>query len=179
VIEVTAPGYEPWTTPIKVEGGGGSANVRVPGLIKAPETQTPKPVETPVVVRQPEPRGAAKPAAQHGLSTQQALGLFTGAVGLVGVGIGSYFGVRAIGHNSDADPHCPKTGLCEDSTGVDLTKKARHEATGANIAFAAGGVLLATGAVLYLTGGHSDADRVALVPALTPELAAATVRGRF
>jgi serine/threonine-protein kinase len=29
-IEVTAPGYEPWRAPIKVEAGGASASVRVP-----------------------------------------------------------------------------------------------------------------------------------------------------
>jgi len=178
IIEVTAPGYEAWSTPVKVEGGGGSATVRVPGLVKAPESKLPR-AEAPVGVAKAEPRPVPAPPRERGLTTQQALGLFTGAVGVVGVGIGSYFGVRAIGHNSDAETHCSKPGLCEDGTGVDLTKKARREANAANIAFAAGGLLLATGAVLYLTGAPSDSDRVALVPLFSPDTAAASLQGRF
>jgi len=178
VVQVSAPGYEPWSAPVKVEGGGGSATVRVPGLVKLPESKVPHP-ETPAAAVKAERRPAPPPHHEHGLTTQQTLGLFTGAVGVVGVGIGSYFGVRAIGHNSDAETHCSKPKLCEDGTGVDLTKKAQREATAANIAFAAGGVLVATGAVLYLTGSARESDSIALVPALSPDTAAASLRGRF
>jgi hypothetical protein len=180
-IEVTAPGYEPWSTPIKVEGGGASASVRVPALVKAPEGST----TTPVVDAPSNGKAPAESlpppvvAKSSGLTTLQTVGIVAGGVGIIGVGLGSYFGIRAISKNSDAEPHCPKTGFCADQTGVDLTEKARENAAASNIAFAIGGGLVAAGAILYLTGGPSERDRVALVPLLSPGAAAASVSGSF
>jgi hypothetical protein len=181
-IEVSAPGYETWSAPIKVEAGGASASVRVPALVKAPEGATPAPLATPP---SGAPAGPTQPPltdhhrASSRLTTQQTIGVVAGGVGVIGIGLGSYFGIRAISKNSDAEQHCPKEGLCSDQTGVDLTKKARESASAANVAFAIGGGLVALGAVLYLTGGASDADRVAVVPVFTPGAAAASISGRF
>ena len=182
-IEVTAPGYEPWRTPIKVEAGGASASVRVPALIKGSEPASAAAV-SPTATPASEPGAAppAEPLVAHtgdGMSTQQTLGLVVGAVGLAGLGLGSYFGIRALKKNSDAETHCPNSGLCNDQDGLDLTEEAKDQATFSNIAFVAGGLLLGTGAVLYLTGASGDTDRVALVPVLAPGAAAATVMGRF
>jgi hypothetical protein len=189
-IEVTAPGYETWTTPIKVESGGASASVRVPGLVKSatPPAPAPAPIlatPTPDASAKAKtsmlpPAGSAPPHDSGGITTQQTLGLLVGGVGLVGAGLGGYFGVRAISKNSDAEEHCPKSGFCEDDDGLTLTDKAKKNATASNIAFIAGGVLVATGAVLYLTGGRSSsADRVALVPSVGPTAASASLVGRF
>jgi hypothetical protein len=178
-IEVSAPGYDTWSTPIKVESGGASASVRIPALIKAKESAAPTPPPAAASASGPaQPEPATAPIA-HATSTQQVLGLVVGGVGVIGVGLGSYFGIRAISKNSDAETHCPKGALCNDNDGVNLSDKARQDAAASNIAFIAGGVLVATGAVLYLTGGSSDADRVALVPVLGPGSAAASISGRF
>jgi hypothetical protein len=187
-IEVTAPGYEPWSTPIKVEAGGASASVRVPGLVKAPVAAQPASDTAPEASQaagspgqvQSRPTGAITPTSMpSGITTQQTLGLVVGGVGLIGVGIGSYFGVRAISKNSDAEEHCPRSGFCDDDEGLTLTDKAKQDATASNIAFIAGGVLVATGAVLYLTGGPRGGDSLALVPSLGPSSAAASFVGRF
>jgi hypothetical protein len=177
-VEVTAPGYEPWSTSVKVEAGG-NASVRVPALTKAPEAPKPAvvgPTESgPAPLSPPPP-----PPAKSGPSMQQTIGIIVGAVGLVGVGVGSYFGVRAISKNSDAEQHCPRSPLCNDQAGEDLTKKAKTAARGSNIAFAIGGGLVAVGAVVYLTGGRKHHENaVALVPVLTPSGAAGSVLGRF
>lgn len=178
-IEVTAPGYEAWTTPIKVEAGGASASVRVPGLVKSAE-----PIAVPIAAA--PPAGASKqsspakpppPAAKPGLTTGQTLGLVVGSVGVIGLGIGTYFGVRAIGKNSDAEPFC-RDNRCVQS-GIDLTDKAKSAARAANIAFAAGGALVAIGGVIFLSTGAHDADRVALAPLLGPNTAAASISGSF
>lgn len=181
-VEVSAPGYEAWSTPIKVEAGGASASVRVPALVKAPESPSAAPLRAPAKDASQAP--LAPPPASHqrasaGLTTQQTIGIVAGGVGIVGIGLGSYFGVRAISNNSDAEQHCPKEGFCSDQAGLDLTDKARENARAANVAFAIGGGLVALGAVLYLTGGRSDADRVAVTPLFTPGAAAASVSGRF
>lgn len=179
-IEVTAPGYEPWSAPITVAAGGASASVRVPGLLKSTA-----PAAVPPSAPQQEAQQQVatdkdqNPSKSHALSTQQTLGLVVGGVGLVGIGLGTYFGVRAISKNGDAEQLCPEPGPCSDAEGVALSDKAKESATASNIAFIAGGVLVATGAVLYLTGGNKNADRVALVPVLGPGSAAASLSGRF
>lgn len=182
-IEVTAPGYEPWRTPIKVEAGGASATVRVPALVRSSEPAGATPAESVAAQpSQPATETTAQPPASRaddGMSTQRTLGIVVGVAGVVGVGLGSYFGIRALAKNSDAETHCPNSGLCNDQKGLDLTEEAKDQATFSNIAFVAGGLLLGTGAVLYLTGGRSDAERVALVPVLVPGAAGANVMGRF
>lgn len=184
-IEVTAPGYEPWSTPIKVEGGGANASVRVPALVKSSEpvggaAPAPAPANEPspgsAQLTQPAP---AADAPDRGMSTQQTIGLVTGAVGVVGLGVGSFFGIRALKKSSEADSHCPNTGFCKDEQGLLLTEEGQQQASLANIGFAVGGGLLALGAVLYLTGAPSASDRVALAPTLLPDSAGATVSGRF
>lgn len=181
-IEVSAPGYETWSTPIAVAAGGASASVRVPALVKGTEAP---PATGPTQAAADGPQdpattqASASDAQSKGMTLQQKLGLVSGGLGLVGVGIGTYFGVRAISRNNDAEEHCPNGNLCNDQDGVDLTEQAQEDAVAANIAFVAGGVLLATGAVLFLTGGPKKGDRVALVPLLAPGTAAASLSGRF
>jgi serine/threonine-protein kinase len=179
-IEVSAPGYETWSTPITVGAAGASASVRVPQLVKGAEPPTAAAPPSGSSARATS-SGPPAPVAtmDQGMSTQQTLGLVVGGVGLVGVGLGSYFGIRAISRNSDAEKDCRDDGGCETREAVTLSEDARQDARFANIFFAAGGVLVATGAVLYLTGGSSSADRVALVPVVGPQLAAASVTGRF
>jgi serine/threonine-protein kinase len=101
-----------------------------------------------------------------------------GGVGVVGVGVGSYFGVKAISKNSDAETLCSADNLCPPQ-GMTLTDEARKAATASNIAFAAGGALVAIGVVVFVTGGRSDTERLALVPLLAPGTAAASIWGRF
>jgi hypothetical protein len=182
-IEVTAPGYEPWSTPIKVEPGGASANVRVPALVKSsePAAAGPSPAALPPSAPGTAPSSVvlSPPPSSGGLSTQQTVGLITGAVGVLGIGAGSFFGIRALNESKDAEPHCPKSGFCNDEEGLKLTEDARDDARLSNITFGIGAALLATGAILYLTGSSGDSDRVALVPVLVPGSAAANLMGRF
>lgn len=179
-VEVTAPGYEAWSTSVKVEAGG-NASVRVPTLVKARESAVP-PVSNPTTSTTNETSPApatAKTTPKSSLSAQQTLGIVLGGAGLVGVGVGSYFGIRAISKNSDAEQHCPRGALCNDQEGEELTNKAQAAARASNIAFAIGGGLVAVGAIVYLTGGKKHDDRVALVPVLGPGTAAGSLVGRF
>jgi len=177
-IEVSAPGYETWTTPIKVETGGASASVRVPGLVKRPEDATPPPSATPTGPRSDLAVPPTAAPAKHGLTTGQTVGLVVGGVGVIGLGLGTYFGVRAISKNSDAEGYCSGDNLCT-QPGLDLTDKAKKDATASNIAFAVGGALVAVGGVVFLSSGSSDSERLALVPLLGPRSAAASIAGRF
>jgi hypothetical protein len=70
-------------------------------------------------------------------------------VGVVGLGVGTVFGLKTSSTWSDAKAHC--TGLECDRTGVQLATDAKNAGTVSTIAFVAGGVLLAGGAVLFFT----------------------------
>jgi len=180
-IEVSAPGYETWSTPIKVEAGGASASVRVPGLVKGPDAA---PAETPTTqapakpgAETPAPKPSA-PAPSGSFTTGQTLGLVLGGVGVIGLGLGAYFGVRTISNNSNAESFCNANNKCGPE-GIDLTAKANKDATASNIAFAAGGALVLTGGIVFLATGRSDSEHVALVPVIGPGTAAASISGRF
>ena len=164
-ITATAPGYEPMTLTISVPERGGRVSITIPPLRKGAESDkgaTAAPSATP-------PPGAAVPGRPAGpadasdgpvnLSTtpsetrssgQRTMGLVVGAAGVVGVGIGTFFGLRAFSKYGDAKDLCPETN-CTSAEGPALTDEARNAATAANIAFGVGLVALAGGAVLYLT----------------------------
>jgi hypothetical protein len=191
-IEASAPGYETYVSEVNVPAGGANATVRVPVLVKAADTGAP-PAPSPVAASDAGQAQAPTPASSNnltlgindtrktgaGLSGQQVVGLVIGGVGVVGLGVGSFFGVRAIARNSDAEEHCPRGALCDDAEGEKLTDQAQEAAVISNIAFAAGAALLATGGVLYLTGGREEPRSIKLVPMLLPGRATASISGRF
>jgi len=73
-----------------------------------------------------------------------------GAVGVAGIGVGAGYGLAAMSRHDDAQKACPN--VCADQHGVDLWNSARSAGTISTIAFIAGGVALAGGAVLWFTG---------------------------
>ncbi len=94
------------------------------------------------------PSEAAPPTA----SARRTIGIALAGAGLVGLGVGTYFGLRAHSKNSDsnADGHCDATGC--DPVGFDLRSDARSAATVSTIGLLAGGAALAAGVVLVVTG---------------------------
>lgn len=80
--------------------------------------------------------------------TMRTAGLVIGAAGLVGVVVGSVFGLNAKSKNDEAADMCSGT-VCRDPRAIPLTSDAQAAATVSTIAFAAGGVALAGGAALY------------------------------
>ena len=133
-LEASAPGRHKWTTNVALNSEGQHESVTVPALTEAPIT-TPS---TPSVDR----------GADGG--KQRTIGFAVGAIGIVGVTIGSIYGLRAMSRNDDSSSHCRTATLC-DGDGLSLREDARRFATISTIAFVAGGVALASGAVLVLT----------------------------
>lgn len=98
-----------------------------------------------------EPSPPAGGATVSTWTARKTIGVVLAGAGLVGVGVGSVFGLMAIGKNNDSNAN----GLC-DSTGCDPTGKqlrydARSYATISTIAFGAGLAALAGGVVLWAT----------------------------
>jgi serine/threonine-protein kinase len=168
-ITASAPGYESWSGTVTVPDRAGRVSITVPALRKSnePDKGAAAAAPPPGAAGPDKPAGAMDtPGSAVSLSAssgetrssgQRTMGIVVGAAGVVGIGVGSFFGLSAIAKNSDAEKHCSNT-ICRDSEGADLTDEAKNAATGANIAFGVGLAALAGGLVLYLTAPSQDAS---------------------
>jgi hypothetical protein len=153
-IEASAAGRKPWSSKVLVQGEGANVPVEVPALEAAP-VEAPKAAAPAVAPASPPPPADAPPPRDG--SGQRTIGLVIGGVGVVGLGLGSYFGIRAKQKNHDSFDHCqPNDHNQCDQTGVDLRNSAKSSAGLATAFMIGGGVVLATGVVLYLTSPSSS-----------------------
>jgi len=147
-LEARAPGYLPWSGSTRVGLEGDTATVGVPEL----QPDTSKVAEpAPQLSSLPSPAASTPPDREPMRSSpQRTAGLVVGAVGIASLGIGSYFGLSALGKKNDAEDRCPDDP-CGDKQGVELTEDAKDAATLSNVFMLGGAALAATGIVLYLT----------------------------
>lgn len=163
-IEASAPGAQPWSKKIVVAPENDTAKVTVPALGAKPEPEPVEPAPAPPVVVTPAPAPVGPPRdAQPAGDTQRTAALIVGGVGLIGVGFGTYFGLRAFSKNADAKELCDGAA-CSERRGVDLTDEARDAAVLSNVAFGIGLTALAGGAVLYLTAPSGKTNALHVAP---------------
>lgn len=99
------------------------------------------------------PASTPPPETSSGLGTQKILAIMAGGVGVVGIGLGSAFGLITISKKNDAQSACPN--LCSSQDGVNKWSDAKDAATLSTVAFIVGGVALAGGAALWFTAPSS------------------------
>lgn len=142
-IEATAKGKKAFKTTVDVSDRARAPSVEIPPLDNDPDAEV---------------KGGAGPTGPVGPpgdetssngSTQRVLGIVAASVGVVGVGVGTVFGLRTSSKWADAKTHC--TGVECDRTGVQLAAEAKNAGTVSTISFIAGAVFLAGGAALYFT----------------------------
>lgn len=93
--------------------------------------------------------------------TQRSLGIAVGIAGVVGLGIGGYFGLQTRDTLAKRDDVCPlKTGctLNEIERNGQLTRDAEGSALAANVGLIAGGAMLLTGVGLYLLSPRAPSE---------------------
>jgi hypothetical protein len=95
-------------------------------------------------------------SSETGLGSQKILAIVAGGVGVVGVGLGSVFGLVAISKKNDAQKACP--GQCIDQSGVTKWSDAKTAAQVSDVAFIVGGVALAGGVALWFTAKNESSD---------------------
>ncbi len=130
-VEAHAPGRRSFSRSIVARAGDTTLAVAVPDLAKEDAAEAPE------------------PSGRRG-DTQRVIALGVGALGVVGLGAGTFFGIRAIADNGDRKDHCNGANAC-DSTGVQADKDARNAATISTIGFVVGAAALGAGIALYLT----------------------------
>jgi hypothetical protein len=172
----TKEGFPPATSDIVVHEG--DKNRRIQVVLAAPK---PAPSETASVP--PEPRGTDSGGKEKtglfGLSpgAQRGIGLGVGIGGIVGLGVGTVFGILSkvtYDHVLQTDCH----GQTHGCTGSFVADKATGEQQGdvSTLAFIAGGVLTAAGVVLYL---ETPTGPVSISPAVSAREAGVGLAGRF
>src|SRR5262245_50607154 len=153
-IEAGAPGHQRYTAQVKV-GTRGKEVLAIPKLEVDPNAAAPAPgpvapVAAAAVTSEPAPQSPEAPPKDAPPKTgpNHTLAYVFGGVGIVGIGVGSYFGLRAMSKNKDAEAFCNDDNVCNDAQGIALTDEAKDAALISNIGFAVGGAALATGIVL-------------------------------
>jgi tetratricopeptide (TPR) repeat protein len=148
------------------------ANERLLALREAElaATQPTREAETTVAAAAIDTRRASVSAPPGpGWSTAEVLGVALASTGVVALGVGTGFGVAAMGETNTVNDLC-QDNVCSEQRGIDTAQRARDHATISTIGFASGGALLALGAVLYFwVGGEESAP---LAPEPSPSLGA-------
>jgi hypothetical protein len=130
-----------------------------------PEVETP--AAAPVIEARTAPAVYAPP--EPGWSTAQVLGAVAASTGVIALGVGTGFGIAAMGETSTVNDLC-ENNVCSEQRGIDSARRAREHATISTVGFASGGALLALGAVLYFWVG--DEAPAPLAPEPSPSLGA-------
>ncbi len=127
---------------------------------------------------------AAEAGDRAGLRAPRVAGIALGAAGVVGIGLGTVFGLLSISAAHQQGVDCMSSTSCRSYTAA-LSDHATATTDGAisTIALISGGALLATGAVLWFTVGRprerNGAPAVAVVPLLGPASAGVLLHGRL
>jgi len=160
------------------------APVAKPAPVAPPPVAAPvaaaKPPETKVSPKATETAPPPEPTTPSGggFFTQQNIGIGVAALGVVGVGIGTYFVLRSNSKENTASAHCPNN-IC-DPTGFDANDAALSAKKAATWSYIAGGVFMAGGVVLILTEPkHDQVGQLRLHPFVGQSAASLALTGRF
>jgi serine/threonine-protein kinase len=188
-ITASAPGRETWSGSVTVPEKAASASITVPPLRKSPDAEQTAPSTEGATAAeagtvQPVPPSSLASSSDSGTEAkgarQRTVAYVVGAAGIAGVAVGSFFGVRAITKNHDAESHCPRGYQCDSSEGVTLSNDAKSAARISNVAFAVGGAALVGCAVLYFTAPVSKpAEASAAILRARVGLTGVVVEGSF
>jgi hypothetical protein len=138
VIEASSPGQPTFRREIELVRGGPPSVVLIPSL------------------RQGGAADAGTASAGPRLGSQRVAAIVVGGVGVVGVAVGTIFGLRSISKGNDSDAHC-EGNIC-DAAGVQLRDEALSAGTVSTVAFVGGALGLAGGAALWFTARDHESS---------------------
>ena len=162
----------------------GAPAVATPAKVATPGPATiPPPASAPTLTPVDTTRDTDSSPAQ-GSSGLRVVSYAAFGVGVVGLGVGTIFGLQSMSKRASADDICPDPNRClvskkDEVEGLD--DDARRAQTLATIGLAAGGVGVATGITLFLLSGKKENQSARQRPAIHPwvGLQSAGVSGTF
>jgi len=148
------------------------ANERLVALKREEEAlrdNPPPPAGQPQNAARTGTQGAPPPAspdhAANGGAMLRTAGIAAAGLGVVGLAVGTIFGLSAKSKNDDAASQCP-SNACPSQQGVSLTDDARHAATISSVGFIAGGILVAGGLTLYFAAPKDQKTAFRVAPSV-------------
>jgi hypothetical protein len=147
-ITAKAPGRAPFQTKISVTGEGQSVTASVPELAALAGA----------AVDPGDERLFTPPPPKTGLGTSRSVALVAGGIGVLGVGLGTVFGLASKSKHDQAENYC-NGAACRDPRGVTAGSAAQSDGNISTVMMIVGGVGLAAGVTLWLTAPktHSGA----------------------
>jgi hypothetical protein len=190
-VKATAPQKQPWQTTVTIPSQKQTIPVNVAHLLDvgeaSPTTAPPVPPIPPPpspsvhpAVHEPPPPPVGETSPPPG-RVQRILGFGGMGLGVVGVGLGTAFGLAAESKFKQSDSEkggcianmCGQPGLNTRATGLTF-------ATLSTVGFVVGGLGLAGGIVLYFTAPKATATTtMGIVPSVGPHDGALLLRGAF
>lgn len=182
VIEASAPGRKLVRLEVKVGASRDNKEASLPALDPAATEPPVAPAATAPTAHSAAPVTPSAPDStaprEGGASGLRTAGWVVGGLGLVGIGIGSYFAVQAMGKKSDSDADCDGN-VCGPQAFQDRTD-AVSAGNRATIGFVAGGVLAAGGLTMVLLGsGKESRTSIRLAPSVGVNSAGFSLQGRL
>jgi serine/threonine-protein kinase len=150
-LEATAPGRKPWSATITIGAAADQREVTVPALEIDPQIASASNgsnASAPVESTTPAPASDRAPVPSAG-GTQRIVGITVGVVGVVGLGLGTYFGVQALSDASGAKRVCPGA-TCSNLAGVQQNDDAKSNARVADVVIPLSIAGVVGGSLLYL-----------------------------
>jgi len=92
----------------------------------------------------------------QGMDSQKLASLVGAGVAVVGIGLGTTYGVLALSRKSDAESVCPGSAVCATPEGVSKWSSAASAANVSTFMFVVAGLGALEAAVLWLTPGPSQ-----------------------
>jgi hypothetical protein len=149
-IVASAPGRQEWRTTVTLRESV-TEKVAIPEL-KANPIAPATSALAPVAQSSSEygaPKTVEEPATTTG-SSQRIWAIGVGAVGVVGVTMGTVFGLQSKAAHEESQQYC-SGAICPTDEGVEASNRARSKGNLSTASFIVGGVGLALGATLWFT----------------------------
>ena len=174
VLEAAAPAHVTWSKSIELRGNAASIPIVIPKLepSASPSAGSASGAHT-LPGSGPVPTGpelGSSPGGADGEAGPSPLlvsGLVIGGVGLVGLGLGTAFGLMAKSANDDSLAQCRTDTLCS-ADGLDSRQTAKDRATVSTAGFVAGGALTAAGIVMVVVALTGNSTAPSPSAAVTP-----------
>ncbi len=156
-ISAEAPGHEAWSTTVELGSTGDLRTVTIRPLAETPKPEHPGNLVGPATVTRETPSSKYSPVLLYS----------TLGVGVAGIGLATFFGIRSHTKERDARKTCPNT-TCSDPAAVAASQDGVTSANIANIAGAAGLVALGVATYLFLTNKTGPSGKSKSATRLAP-----------